>query len=67
MSGTTYSVVASCGINVDFNQGIIPVVFGLTTPPYYEAPSTTSFRLSYLNMGASAWLNPHVATVAIFD
>jgi hypothetical protein len=67
MSGTTYSVVASCGINADFNQGIIPLVFGLTVPPYYEAPSTASFRLSFLNLSANAWLDPYVATVAIFD
>ena len=67
MSGITYSVVASTGINTAFNQAIAPVVFGLSSPPYYEAPSTSSFRISVINLISNAWIDPYVATVAIFD
>jgi hypothetical protein len=67
MSGTTYSAVFSTGISTGFNNGLIPVAFGLTVPPYYEAPTTSSFRLSFINVSGNAWLDPNVATVAIFD
>jgi hypothetical protein len=66
MDNANYVVTSSGAINTAGNFFTNSNSFGTATAPYYTAPTTSGFTMSYINSG-NVFDNPLVSNIAVFS